>query len=135
LDDGDGAHCVTNWVDGECHDIPATALAEWRGAIYVGTAKGQLYARYGEGAGFVQVADLGAPIYSLQATTLTMWITTKNPNKLWRIGPTYDFKSVQTGQQADLGWFGLPIEADAQGRICWAEWDQKRELSIVWRLE
>jgi hypothetical protein len=133
-DAGDGAHCVTNWVDGERHDIPATAIAEWRGALYVGTGKGQLYALYGAATGFVQVANLGMPIYSLHATTLTMWLTTKNPNKLWSMGPDNVPQSVQTGQQASLGWFGLPIEADSQSRICWAEWDPKRELSIVWRL-
>jgi hypothetical protein len=130
---GDGDNCVTNWVTGERHDIAGTAIAEWRGGIYVGNRKGQIFARFGSG-GFVKVADLGAPIYSLRARAADIWMTTSKPNSLWAMGINNNPVCEDVGEQASLGWFGLPIEVDANNLVCWAEWDPKRELSIVWRL-
>lgn len=132
--DGNGDNGLLNWQTGLFEPMKATVCTTWWGSLYVGTSDGRIIMINTTQNRRNEIA-VGGPVYSLQPDVSRLWFTVANPNRLGSIDINGNAAVVAQGLAAKLGWFGLPVTVDAAGRVVWAEWDEKRELSIVWRME
>jgi len=131
---GNGDNGLLNWRSGLFEPMKCTVLRTWWGSQYVGTSDRKIVMINGA-HNIRREIPVGGPVYSMFATVKYLFFTVSKPNRLYAMDITGNVNLVMLGLQADLGWFGLPITTDAAGRVCWAEWDPERELSIVWRME